>query len=442
MLRIFNKYRENELIKNYTKVFSVDFLVRASNFILLPLYLKLMTQAEFGLYTYIFAVISTFSMVLNFGFYVPQSKLYQDYDDPVKKGELLFTINSLLLVLLSIVIVITYLTGFDYLVVKFLFSNPVDYGNYRTSVFTAIVFSVLSYMLTNYFLTSQKIKYVQFYNASRLFIVNISVLLILYWMQGDKVGIRLRSTYYLEFLLMLIFGYFFVKQMVFNFRKDLVRKILFLSFPVMFSAVLGLVLNFGDKFFLEKYVGFGDLAIYNLAYNFAAIIPLMFVSFQNVWLPYFFREKDVKENKRKTKSFVIKISAFFLLSSLMIIGVFWLFLEFSIISSEYSRVLMILPVMLVTQIFVAVTVLYSNYIIFFEKTYFAIVIGVPLAVISVFVNIFLISRFGLFGAAFSALLINLSYLLSYYAAFKYLYKKHTDKFPENDISRTSGQFKE
>jgi len=401
-----------------------------------------MTQEAFGMYTYIFAVISTFSLVLNFGFYVPQSKLFQDYSQPGDRGEILFTINSLLFFLLTLVLLFTYFTQFDFIVVAFLFSKPIDYSSYRNSIFIAIIFTVFSYMLLNYFLTSQRIKLVQTYNLVRLFGVNLTVLLLLYWLGGDSVGVRLKSTYYLEFLLLLFFGYFFIRQMHLTFRRELVGKILLLSFPVMFSAVLGLALNFGDKFFLEKYVGFDDMAIYNLSYSFAAIVPMMFASFQNVWLPYFFKEKDVKENKRKTKSFVLKITSFFLFLSFAIFFCFWILVELRIIAPNYKPVLGILPVMLFTQIIVAVTVLYSNYIIFFEKTYYAIIIGIPLAAISVFINIFLISRFGLYGAAFSALIINFSYFIAYYLLFKYLYSKYINKTHNISSSVMENHFKE
>ena len=75
MFKSFERYKHNVLVKNYAKVFSVDILVKLSSFILLPVYLKLMTQEAFGLYTYLLAIISSFSLVMNFGLYVAQSKL-------------------------------------------------------------------------------------------------------------------------------------------------------------------------------------------------------------------------------------------------------------------------------------------------------------------------------------------------------------------------------
>ena len=425
MFKSFERYKHNVLVKNYAKVFSVDILVKLSSFILLPVYLKLMTQEAFGLYTYLLAIISSFSLVMNFGLYVAQSKLYQDFHDEGERGSLLYTINVMLLSFLSISLVVTYFTGFDYHIVALLFKNKIDYSSYRNSVFLAITVSVYSFMLFNYFLTSQSIKHVQLYNFLRLIFVNGIVISLLYFYKADSVMVRLKFTYLVELSFLFVFGPLYIKAMRTKFNKELARKSLTLALPVMLSAVLGLVLNFSDRFFLEKYGNFKDLAVYNLGFVLAGIIPMMFMTFQNIWLPHFFKEKNLQANKEKTFKIIIKIAVFLFLLSLLIIITFKLLLVFHIIDLKYGKVLYLLPILLLTQLFSAVTPLYSNYIVFFEKTFIALYIGVPLAVGSIFLNLWLIPRYGLYGAAFSSFLVNFCYLISYYFIVAYLIKKKT-----------------
>src|SRR3989339_1052861 len=347
MLKSFERYKHNVLVKNYAKVFSVDILVKLSSFILLPVYLKLMTQEAFGLYTYLLAIISSFSLVMNFGLYVAQSKLYQDFHEEEERGSLLYTINVMLLSFLSISLVVTYFTGFDYHVVALLFKNKIDYGSYRNSVFLAITVSVYSFMLFNYFLTSQSIKHVQLYNFLRLIFVNGIVISLLYLYKADSVMVRLKFTYLVELSFLFVFGPLYIKAMRTKFNKQLARKSLTLALPVMLSAELGLVLNFSDRFFLEKYGTFKDLAVYNVGYVLAGIIPMMFMTFQNIWLPHFFKEKNLQANKEKTFGVIIKIAVFFSLLSLLIIIAFKLLLIFQIIDMRYGNVLYLLPILLV-----------------------------------------------------------------------------------------------
>ncbi|MHC1739001.1 MAG: lipopolysaccharide biosynthesis protein [Ignavibacteriaceae bacterium] len=426
MLRIFNKYRENELIKNYTKVFSVDFLVRASNFLLLPVYLKFMTQEEFGLYTYIFAIISTFSLVLNFGLYIPQSKLYQDYEKEEDRGMLVYTLNIVLVLLLIFILSVIYITGLDYLIVKLLFKKQINYESYRFYVLLAIIMTVYSYMITNYFLTSQKIKLVQLYNLSRVFFVNIIVIVFLNLLTYDKVEVRLQFNYVTEFSLLLIFGIFYVRAMKPRFDADVAKRSVKLAFPIMISALLGVVLNFSDKFFLEKYGDFKQLAVYNLGLILGSIIPIIFASFQNIWLPFFFQEKDLRENKEKTKKIIIRMGIIFIILSIAIYGIIYFAISFGIVSVQYSEVLILLPVILITQMIIALTPLLSNYIIYFEKSYIALYTGVPVAILSIIINLYLIPRYGIYGAAISMFITNSAYLVLYYFIIKNLIKKNLE----------------
>src|ERR1700761_78023 len=94
-------YTGNVLIKRLFAVLSVDILVKLSGMLLLPVYLRLMTQNEYGLYNYLISVILTFSLVLNFGLYIPVSKFYHDHSDTADRGSLLFTVLTLLVFLLA-----------------------------------------------------------------------------------------------------------------------------------------------------------------------------------------------------------------------------------------------------------------------------------------------------------------------------------------------------
>jgi O-antigen/teichoic acid export membrane protein len=84
-----------------------------------------------------------------------------------------------------------------------------------------------------------------------------------------------------------------------RFDLKLVGPAFRLGLPVMLSAVLGIVINFSDKFFLEKYGTLNELSVYYLAISFSGILATIYASFQNAWLPLFFKEKDVQQNYKK-----------------------------------------------------------------------------------------------------------------------------------------------
>ncbi|HTI90993.1 MAG TPA: oligosaccharide flippase family protein [Puia sp.] len=418
-------YRESVLIKRLFAVLSIDILVKLSGMLLLPVYLRLMTQDEYGLYNYLISIILTFSLVFNFGLYIPLSKFYHDHIDAGERGELLFTIFVLLSLVLMGVLIPVYLFHWDYRIVKILFKNDIGYDSYRWAILLAMIASVCNFMLTNFFYTSEKIGNLKRYNIWRIICINVLNigLLLLYRSKVSSVLIRLACTYLVEIVIFSVFVRAYIREVRPVFRKETAVSSLRLALPVMISAVFGIVINFNDKFFLEKYTSFKDLSYYFLAVACASLIPLVFTSFQNAWLPLFLKEKDLRKNIEKTKKLLIRLFLGFSALSVLMILFLKIVLVLGIIQSKYSETIYILPILLLSQIFSALVPLYTNYLIYFEKTYITSITGLALCAASIGLSLLLIPRFGVYGAATVSLASNLSYLMIYYFIIKANLKK-------------------
>lgn len=421
----FGKYKENLLVNRLFAVLSIDILVKLSGVLLLPIYLRLMTQQEFGLYNYLLSIISTFAVVLNFGLFVPLTKFYHDYKDRKFRARLVFTIVSLLLSFLLIFICIAYFFGLDFKIIDIVFKNQIDYSQYRDSVILAISVSVLNLMLTSFFFTSERISQVNKYNILRIILINIATIALLYFFNSwNSVALRLKSTYVIELILLILFLSFYFSRIKIDFDRRLAVSSLKMAFPVMISAIFGIIINFGDKFFLEKYGNFTDLSIYYLAISFAALLPMIFASLQNAWLPIFLKEKDLTKNLSKTKKLMGQLSLGFLVLSFFIWIGFKLLLILEVIPGKYNEVIYILPILLLSQIISALVPLYTNYLIYFEKTYIAPITGLFVCLIVFALSIWLIPKFGIYGAALVALAANAVYFLIYFFIINYLIRKH------------------
>jgi O-antigen/teichoic acid export membrane protein len=406
-------YKDSTLLKRFAHVFSLDVLVRASNLILLPVYLKLMTQDEFGLYGYLLSIIGIFSLVLNFGLYLAQIKLYHDFLDD-RRRSLIFTINITLLVFLFIVLLPVYMLNFDKQIISLLFLHPINYESYRSVLFLAILVSVYVFMLQNFFIASENIKKYQLYNLCKLIFVNSIVIYLLAAKDGDSVMVRLKYGYLIELLILISFSFFYINQMKMDFSFELVPKALRIGLPAMLSALLGVIYNFSDKFILEKYGNFSDLAIYNLGFTIAGIIMIIFSSFQTVFLPFFFKEKDIKKNFNKTKEIVLRMVIIFFVISIVLIAFTKMALYLKIIESKYDTVFLILPVLLLTQIFQSAVHMFSNYIVYFEVVYIGTIVVFFLSILNISLNLLLIPRYNIYGAALSSLIITVLTLVFYY----------------------------
>jgi len=424
------KYKNNLLVNRLFAVLSIDILVKLAGIILLPVYLRLMTQEEYGLYSYLLSIIFTFSVVLNFGLYIPLSKYYHDFENEEEKGRLLFTVFCLLALILACVIFPIYFFKWDYALVRILFKNQIDYANYRGSVLLALIVCIGNFMLTNFLYTSEKIRNLKQYNFLRVVCINISAVVFLYVLKNhDKVRVRLETTYIVEAILFLVFIYIFIKEVRARFSRKIALAGLKLALPVMLSAVFGIVINFSDKFFLEKYGSFKEMSYYYLAVSCAGVIPLIFNSFQNAWLPLFLKEKDLRKNVAKTNKLIIRIFAIFAILSCSIQFFVWVVISLGIIQSKYHEALYVLPLLLTSQILAALTPLYTNYLVYFEKTHVVSITGLIICCISLGLSMLIIPRWGVYGAGVVSIASNACYFIIYYFIIKIYIQKKMDLIP-------------
>lgn len=420
-IKIKSLWREHEIFRNFTAVFSVDVLVKVSSFLLLPVYLRLMTQEEFGLYNYWLSIIGVFFMFFSFGMSIAQSKLFFDYSND-EKGKFLFTLNMVLLVLLVLSLSILYLFKLDFYLVSFLFKNIIQYEDYRNAIFLGIVATIYSNLLLNYFVTTQNIKLIQLYNIVRLISINLFVIIILNFSSGDNTKFRLQYNFLFETFVILIFSFFYIKIMNFSFILNNALKILKIGIPYTLAAIPGIAIIFIDKYYIEKYTDFKSMSVYYLAFTISSVIPIMLSSLQNIWMPVFFKENDLKENIRKTKKLIIPLTIVFVVVSIgLIIGI-KLLLVTKIISPNYQLTIPLLPIMLLSQIFVAIATIIQNYLIHFKRTELILAINVIFLLPSIYLTKTLTFHYEIFGAATAFLIINIIGLAVYYILVKKISK--------------------
>ncbi|HTR28131.1 MAG TPA: oligosaccharide flippase family protein [Puia sp.] len=429
------KYRRSQGFGRMLTILSVDILTRLSNIILLPVYLRLMSQEEYGLYNYILSIVTTFSIVLNFGLYVSQTKYYSDSHQSERRKVVLFNIVVLLTMLLAFFILIVYAFGIDYKLVALLFKNDIGYPRFRWAMLLAVLVSVYTVILANYFVTSERIRLFRRYNLFRLLLVNVAALLSLYLLQGDKIHIRLRYTYLTELLILVAFFVYYVREMLPVIDKKIIINSLKLGLPVMFAAIWGLISNYSDKFFLEKDGTARDLSYYYLAFSIANVLYMICLAVQNSWLPTFLREKDLRANVRMTKRMLIRLAGGLSILAVMLMVAFYLALKWNVISSKYNPALPILPFLLVAQILNGIVLLSSNYMIYFEKTHWSLFIGIATSVTGLAASYYLIPLWGAMGAVTAYLTVQLAYL----GLYQWVIRRQLSRWAPGEILNQTGQ---
>jgi len=410
-----NQYKSSVFLKRLSTLLILDILVRISSVILLPVYLRLMSQEEYGVYNYIISIISTFSVLLNFGLYVSQSKYYSDAQTDERRKIVLFNIFFCLTSLFIIVTVPIYLFGKDQAIVGLLFKNDINYPLYKWPILLALIVSVYTVILSNFFIISEKIDQFRKYNILRLVLIHLVVLICLYFFRQDKIKVRLLYTYLTELAVLLIIFSLYLKEMTPKIDWKIIGYSLKLGLPIMISAMWATFSNNSDKFFMEKYGTHKELSCYYLAFSLSNLIVMIATSVQNVWMPLFLKEQDLKKNVANTKKLIKKLCTVLAILSVLLVIALYTAIKLGIISPEYQLTVYILPILLVAQIINAGLIIYVNYFIYLEKTHWSLLIGIATSVVGLVGSYQLIPVWNVFGAACVYLGVQLAYCGLYFA---------------------------
>jgi O-antigen/teichoic acid export membrane protein len=241
------------------------------------------------------------------------------------------------------------------------------------------------------------------------------------WSSGDLALIRIKYAYAIELLLLICFSTFYISKMEVNFDRSIARQTLKISLPIVASALLGLLINLSDRYFIEKYGSLKDLSIYNLAIVISGVVPFVFASFQNIWLPHFLKEKDMRANMLRSKRVVMRLGFLFIGLSIATMIVLKFTLLVGIVDSRYESVMPLLPIVLLTNVVMSLSPMYSNHLIYLNRLYLVVVVGVPIAILSVVLNVWLVPSFNIYGAAIASLVSSLCYLIAYAFLVDYYY---------------------
>lgn len=409
---------QNPIIRKSISLFSTDVLVRGANFLLIPVFLHLMTKNDFGVYGYLYNFAMTCSLILNLGYHSALPKLYIETAESKKdNASMLFTLSISLFGFLVFMFALFCITDADYAFFNIINEGEnvrFNYKTYRPYLFVALASMIFSNFLTYYFISAKKVRNIQIFNLVRMFACNITVIAVLYCSKNaDTVLLRLSITYVIEFLLCCVFARSFIKEIWCKYRKDYILRALKIGLPLSFVGLVNSVVNFGDKQFVMLYCGSEAMGAYNLATLLATIPLIVFQSFNFVWLPNFLGEKNLQILKKKNNRNAIAILALLLMLSLFIWLGAYLLLRWGIFPQNYGEITSYLPLLLLSQVFAALILYYFNYFTYFEKTHIPMLISVGGAFAGYFLYSFSAERFGTTGVATSISLINIATTLLY-----------------------------
>lgn len=375
-----------------------NLFTRGIGFILLPIYTRIISKQEYGLFDYLttvgllLGVVVTLEITQAIYRFIPEYK-----EEPLKQIKLAstgfwFSIGMYSLLCVFCFVFSTQLA--EILLDDAMFAELVKI----TSILflsNAILYNFTSLMRAK--LLSKQVVLVSTLNA--IFVASFSLILVVYLklgllglITGQLIGVSL------SIFVALIFVKAWVK-LVFCFKS--LKQMLSFSAPLILSSI-GVVLSmFVDRVMLKEFLGAEQLASYAVAIKIASIVTLLMVGFQSALTPLIYANYQKEETPQKiAKLFHFYLSASVL--SLLLLGGAAHWLVTIVAGAQYAEAASYVAPLVCAALFSSIYLFFPGLSIA-KKTSVIAFVNVFVGLLNVVLNYVFIPKFGALGAAFSTL---------------------------------------
>jgi O-antigen/teichoic acid export membrane protein len=202
-------------------------------------------------------------------------------------------------------------------------------------------------------------------------------------------------------------------------KKDIIDALSF-GFPLIPHVVGGFLILSVDRVLLNSEFGLGITGVYMVVASLAAGFNIIFNSINRAYTPWLFKQLKVDNEQIKIKIVKSTYLYFIVLIVLASISYFLAPVIFKmLVGQKFHSGAVILPVLILGQVFFGMYLMVTNYIFYARKTKYLSFLTVFTGALNIVLLLFMIPKFGLMGAALSFLIANMSrFLLTWYLSSK------------------------
>lgn len=407
------------LLKN-TSIYTIgNVLPKAAGFILLPMYTRYLTPAEFGLVTSMHALLSVAAIFFTFCLESSIIRLYWDYKSNQEKKEFLSTINISIIgssfIVLCLLFVFKDLVSLIYSSIPF---YPYYFLTFLIGFFSAFIITPKIYLR----LREKAGKYLLL-SVSQFLLSSAFIIWFIIFKEDGAAG-YLKGQLVCSFCLLPVFCYYVFKVTGITFRVSMLKQSLSYSVPIIPAMLSAWVLNLSDRIFIERYISLTEVGIYSISYKIAGIVLIFASAFNMAYAPTFFSIAN-SEDQIDAKSRLFRYNNMYLFISIVacfLISFFSKEVITILFDAKYAKASYLVPLIALSYLISQFDGILGYYFKQSKRMKENAVKSLLIAVINIVLNFALIPRFGAFGAAYATILTTLILTTaSYFYTKKYCY---------------------
>jgi O-antigen/teichoic acid export membrane protein len=398
--------------------------IRALNFLLLPIYTRFLTPADYGMIALAETMAAFLIQVVGMGFDASIQRLYFLHVD--EREVLSSYIGSALKFALALegMVVVLALSAGPRLQHTIAPSSSVPYRYLAMAMITVAAAQFFSYRLVLYQAEHRPWAYAILSFLSFALTASISIALVVFARRGvvGMLGGKLIAA-----TMCLILAVFLARHALRSrFHWTYVRETVSMGLPLVPHLIMALGLITADRFILAHYRDLREVGLYAIAYTFGMIMSLVTMSLNQAWAPVYYDIARKGEEGRQVLSkmcagLVIALTAIACFGALIAQDFMSHFLD-----RRYTSAGRVVPWIIGAYLVHSLFGLFSLAVLHARRT--KLIMGASFAalLVNTILNFTLIPHWGMYGAAYATLVAYVAEALCMFFLAQRVYRLHYD----------------
>ena len=382
-----------------------NMLIKAIPFLTLPIFTRLLTTEDFGLYNTYLSYETILTIVLGFGFVSTIRMAKVQFKDKIENYvSSIFGLQTILAIAVDAIV---------FCILAFLVPN---FWMSKTLIIILLV-NCLSTQIYNigtakYAINGEVAKNLIASLVLTFINVGSSILLCLFVFSNETYLGRIVGTCFGAIVVAIIILVFQFKKSFCWHNKEYWLFGLRMGAPLIVHSLSLVILSQSDKIMIQSLIGSSEAGIYGLAVTLAGIVTVIVSSVDNAWAPWFYDNLEKRNYSHITRCNNYMVAAF----TALVIGVLLVSPELIKIVSErsYWDSVFSFPPLVVSVLFSFFYLIPVNFEYFHKKTVFIAISTAITATINIALNFVLIRFFGYIGAAYATCASNILLFLMHW----------------------------
>lgn len=391
------------MIKN-TLIYTIGGLLpKFIGFLLLPIYTRFLTPADYGIINGINALVAVISIFYLVSMRTAVTRSYIDFSNEKNQREYIFSV-SFFLIFYSIILSIVFVIIKPFFVNVF-FNNipPEPYFWDLVLLCFLSIFPIIPQSILR--IQEKAIQFVAFNLLETLLTVIFTIYFVVIEQQGAVGSINaLLISRIIVGVLYVIFLMKFLRFRFYAVKKEYILGALAISLPLIPHFLAGWINTLSDRIIIERFTDLDSLGIYSLGAQFNMIVLLLANSFNQAYSPRYFKMmKDNKVNQKFIDKLMIVVLSIFVFIGLLVFILTPLIIRY-FADTSYAKDYTFVGYLIGGTLFQVCYMIAVSTLIYFKKTSYMVTTTTVSAIINLLINILLVPKIGIVGASLASLI--------------------------------------